>query len=214
MSLPDGFGNPEPAALEDNFAADRKINSMSRRHENRLDTGSRPQAKTNFLLGMILEMRERSSLRWRRAEGEKGCLGTTDGGDIQDDSSVRGQSHPAWMGDSVAIKDGHVGPTVDFPESLEEGRRFSKRQEPGDVRQANFHHRLGRLHYLKLGKLHNHDRGRDFLFFVIIAEIGSSNQRDFTTPPFQDKPAGQLFLESNGPSQVHCCAPDRILSSF
>jgi hypothetical protein len=90
MGLPDGFGNPEPATLQDDFAADRKIDPVSRRHKNGPDPGSCPQTETDFLLGMILEIRERPSLSRRRAEGKKGCLGATDGRNIQDHSGVGG----------------------------------------------------------------------------------------------------------------------------
>ncbi len=176
VSLAQWLGNPEPATVEDNPAAQVEIDSMAGRDENGLDRGSCPQAIADFFSFFISEHRRRSPARRGELIRVKRRFGTSDGRDVEENTGVGSEPHPPGMSNAVPIKECDIRQVLDFPESSHEGRDFSKRKEPGDVGKMDFRHLRSNLNNLEPGDLHHHHHSRDSVSRRRIAEIGPGDQ--------------------------------------
>ena len=111
---------------------------------------------------------------------------------------MRGQTDSARMGDTLRIKEDHVGPRLHLTKGREQSRGFPKAQQAWNIWETDRPARGPAFDQFECRQTEDDDAGMHPVAATIIGDIGSGNELNLLRQRLKKDPVSQPGLDRHG----------------
>ena len=134
------------------------------------------------------------------ARADKKAFRASHTGSVDQQSHVRGQPEPTWVGIALTIEQKGIRLTAELAQDDQDRRCLPEREQSGHVRKSNRETGHVLLDDLMGTHVPDHNTGNALLSFPREGQIDAGQQSHVANATSPDDPAGQLTLYGNGSS--------------
>ncbi len=98
---------------------------------------TRPHNRPDAFTLMSQRRRGTAARADRSRYADQDALRASEARSVEQESDVTRESEAAWMREAVSVKEKHIGFTAQFPNRIEDDRRFTEREQSRNVRKGD-----------------------------------------------------------------------------